>query len=131
MVGKDRPAALFGLGWCHTGRIHAWREYFIGGGIGLMVTHIVLFKMVHANKEIIEEARKALEALGGKIPQLRHFEVGVNIVYSYRSYDLALVAKFDSLEDLQVYQNDPNFVEVVKYLQGVRQSVVTVDYETP
>lgn len=95
-----------------------------------MITHIALFKMVHANKEIIEEARKALEALGGKIPQLRHLEVGVNIVYSYRSYDLALVAKFDSLEDLQVYQNDPNYVEVVKYLQGVRQTVVTVDYET-
>ena len=53
-----------------------------------MITHIALFKMVHANKEIIEEARKALEGLGGKIPQLRHFEVGVNIVYSYRSYDL-------------------------------------------
>ena len=96
-----------------------------------MITHIALFKMVHANKEIIEVAKKALEGLGGKIPQLRHFEVGVNIVQSYRSYDLALVAKFDSLEDLQLYQDDPRYVEVVKYLQGVRQSVVTVDYETP
>ncbi|HEY9073042.1 MAG TPA: Dabb family protein [Desulfobaccales bacterium] len=96
-----------------------------------MITHIALFKMVHANKEIIEVAQKALEGLAGMIPQLRHFEVGINIIQSYRSYDLALVAKFDSLEDLQTYQNHPDYVEVVKYLQGVRQSVVTVDYETP
>ena len=96
-----------------------------------MITHIALFKMVHANAETIEEAKKVLEGLKGKIPQLRHFEVGVNIFQSYRSYDLAVLARFDSLEDLGAYQNHPVYVEVVKYLQGVRQSVVTVDYETP
>ena len=96
-----------------------------------MITHIALFKLVHANVEIIEEAKKALEGLDSKIPQLRHFEVGVNIFQSYRSYDLAVFARFDSLEDLAAYQNHPAYVEVVKYLQGVRQSVVTVDYETP
>ena len=96
-----------------------------------MITHIALIKLVHSNEETIEEARQALAGLEGKIPQLRHFELGVNIVSSYRSYDLALVAKFDSMEDLQAYQNHPAHVEVVKNLQGVRQSIVTVDYETP
>jgi hypothetical protein len=131
MGGKDGLPHFSGWGGATLAEFTPGENILLGGGIDLMVTHIALFKMVHANKEIIEEARKALEALGGKIPQLRHFEVGVNIVYSYRSYDLALVATFDSLEDLQIYQNDPNYVEVVKYLQGVRQSVVTVDYETP
>jgi hypothetical protein len=93
--------------------------------------HIALFKLVHANTETVEEARKVLASLARKIPQFRHFEVGVNIFDSYRAYDLALVAKFDSLEDLQAYQRHPAYVEVVKYLQGVRKSVVTVDYETP
>jgi hypothetical protein len=96
-----------------------------------MITHIALFKLVHANPETVEEARKVLAGLTGKIPQLRHFEVGANIFESYRSYDLALMARFDSLEDLEAYQRHPAYVEVVKYLQGVRQSVVTVDYETP
>ena len=96
-----------------------------------MITHIALIKLVHANAETIEEARKILLGLEGKIPQLRHLEVGVNLVQSYRSYDLSLVARFDSLEDLQAYLNHPAHVEVVKKLQGVRKSTITVDYETP
>jgi heme-degrading monooxygenase HmoA len=96
-----------------------------------MITHIALIKLVHANAETIEVARKILSGLEGKIPQVRHLEIGVNLVHSYRSYDLALVARFDSLEDLQAYQNHPTHVEVVKKLQGIRQSTVTVDYETP
>ena len=96
-----------------------------------MITHIVLIKLVHANAETIDEARKLLTGLVGKVPQLRHLEVGANIVHSYRSYDLALVARFNSLEDLQAYMNHPAHVEVVKHLQALRQSTITVDYETP
>jgi hypothetical protein len=96
-----------------------------------MTTHIVLIKLVHSNEETIEVARTALARLEGQIPQVRHLEIGVNIVHTDRSYDLALVAKFDSLEDLQSYLNHPLHVEVVKYLQGNRRSSVTVDYETP
>ena len=95
-----------------------------------MITHIALIKLVHANAETIEVAKKILSGLEGKVPQVRHLEIGVNLVHSYRSYDLSLVAKFDSLEDLQTYQNHPAHVEVVKNLQGLRQSTVTVDYET-
>jgi Stress responsive A/B Barrel Domain len=96
-----------------------------------MITHIALIKLVHSNTELTEEAKKVLTGMAGKIPQMRHFEVGANILPSYRSYDLAVVVKFDSLEDLEVYQNHPVHVEVLKYLQGIRKSVVTVDYETP
>ncbi len=95
-----------------------------------MITHIALFKLIHSNAETVAEAKQVLAGLEGKVPCLRHLEVGVNIISSYRSYDLALIAKFDSLEDLQTYQNHPAHLEVVKYLQGVRQSVVTVDYES-
>ena len=46
-----------------------------------------------------------------------------------RSYDLALVAKFDTLEDLNAYQIHPLHQEVVKYMMSVRESIVAVDYE--
>ena len=95
-----------------------------------MITHIALIKLVHVNAETIELAKEILSGLDGKIPQLRHLEVGVNLVQSYRSYDLSLMVKFDSLEGFQAYQNHPAHVEVVKNLQGLRQSTVTVDYET-
>ncbi len=96
-----------------------------------MITHIVLFKLLHPTPENLEEARSVLAGLAGRIPRLRHLEVGVNGVHSDRSYDLALMAKFDSLEDLQAYQNHPAHVKVVKYMQGVRQSAIAVDFETP
>jgi hypothetical protein len=96
-----------------------------------MITHIVLFKLLEVTPEKAEAARQVLAGMAGRIPELRHLEVGVNIVHSERSYDLALLARFDSLEDLQAYQVHPLHVEVVKYLQGVRQAAIVVDYETP
>ena len=81
-----------------------------------------LFKLVHSDEKSIEAARAALAGLEGRVPQLRHLEVGVNIVPTERSYDLGLVARFDSLADLQSYLDHPLHVEVVKFLQGNRQS---------
>jgi hypothetical protein len=96
-----------------------------------MITHIVLFKLLDCTPEKAEAARQVLNGMSGKIPELRHLEVGVNVVHSDRSYDLALLARFGSLDDLKTYQEHPVHVEVVKYMQGVRQSAIAVDYETP
>jgi heme-degrading monooxygenase HmoA len=96
-----------------------------------LITHIVLFKLLESRVSEAAQVREVLAGMAGKIPQLRHLEVGINLIHSDRSYDLALVARFDSLEDLQAYQNHPVHVEVVKYMQEVRQSAVAVDYESP
>jgi hypothetical protein len=96
-----------------------------------MITHIVLLKLLHCSPERAEEAKQVLAGMAGRIPELRHLEVGVDVIHSDRSYDLALVARFDSLEDLQAYQVHPVHMEVLNYMQGVRQSAVVVDYETP
>ncbi len=96
-----------------------------------MITHIVLFKLLDCTPEKAEAAQQVLIGMAGKIPELRHLEVGVNVVHSDRSYDLALLARFGSLDDLKTYQEHPVHVEVVKYMQGVRQSAIAVDYETP
>jgi hypothetical protein len=95
-----------------------------------MITHIVLFKLLNCTPARAEEARKVLAGMAGQIPELRHLEVGVNITHSDRSYDLALVARFDSLEDLQAYQVHPVHMEVLHYVHGVRQLAAVVDYET-
>ena len=95
-----------------------------------MITHIVLFKLLNCTPEKAEEASQVLAGMAGKIPVLRHLEVGVDVVHSERSYDLALVARFDSRQDLQAYQVHPVHVEVVNYMHQVRQSAIVVDYET-
>ena len=94
-----------------------------------MITHIVLFKLKDRSPENIEKARAVLASLSGKIPQLRHLEVGADVLRTDRSYDLALVARFDSLEDLNAYQIHHEHQQVVKYMLSVRESAVAVDYE--
>jgi heme-degrading monooxygenase HmoA len=97
-----------------------------------MITHIVLFKLKERTPEGIEQARKILLSMEGKVEGLRHLEVGVDLLHSERSADIALVTRFDSLEDLQAYQVHPyHAVEVAGYLKGVCSSVTVADYETP
>jgi len=93
-----------------------------------MITHIVLFKLKDSHN--VKKASEVLQGLKGKIPQLRHLEVGIDILHSDRSYHLALVTKFDSLEDMKAYQIHPVHEEVSNYMASVRESSVTVDYES-
>ncbi len=95
-----------------------------------MITHIVLFKLKDRDPGSVEKARDVLLGMEGRILQLRHLEVGVDVLHSERSYDLALVTKFDSLKDLQDYQAHPVHVEVSKYIMSVRESAISVDYES-
>jgi hypothetical protein len=95
-----------------------------------MITHVVLFKLKDSSPASIEKARAAIAGLAGKIPELRHFEVGVDVIRARRSYDLALIAKFDSLETLKAYQVNPIHQEVLKYIKEVTDAIIAVDYES-
>ena len=96
-----------------------------------MVTHIVFFKLKDRSAASIARAREKLLSMQGKIDLLRHLEVGVDVIRSERSYDLALVTKFDSLADLQAYQVHLYHAgEVLPYMRGAAESVVAVDYES-
>lgn len=95
-----------------------------------MITHIVFFKLRDRSPRSVEKARDVLLGLKGRIPQLRHLEVGTDVLHSERSYDIALVTKFNSLEELETYQKHPVHVEVAKYMTSVRESAVAVDYES-
>lgn len=93
-----------------------------------MITHIVLFKLVDpANKT---RAREVLLSMRGKIPVVRHLEVGVDMLKSPRSYDIALIVKFDSIEHLHEYQEHPVHVEISNYMTLIRESSISVDYHS-
>lgn len=96
-----------------------------------MITHIVLFKLANPTAEIISETRNKLLSMQGRIDQLRHLEVGVDVIRSERSYDIALLTKFESLQSLQEYQVHPYHAgEVVPHMKSVCSSIVAVDYES-
>ena len=96
-----------------------------------MITHIVFFKLTEPSQSNVSAVREILSSMQGTIPQLRQLEVGVDLVRSERSYDLALVTRFDSIEDLQDYQVHPYHAEtVVPFIKQLAKSTVTVDYES-
>lgn len=96
-----------------------------------MVTHIVFFKLANPTTENITSVRDRLLSMDGKILQLRHLEAGIDVIRSERSYDVALVTKFDSLEDLQGYQIHPYHVgEVIPLMKSMCSSIAAVDYES-
>ncbi len=93
-----------------------------------MLTHIVLFKL--KDRTIIDTARARLTELEGRIKSLRSLEVGVDVVRKERSFDIALVAKFDDLAGLEAYRSHPLHVEVAEYIKAASESVVSVDYDS-
>ena len=97
-----------------------------------MITHIVLFKLSDPKPDTIAATRDLLLSMDGKVPQLRQLEVGVDLIRSERSYDIALVIRFDSLDELKAYQVDPYHAgTILPHMRSVCSAIVAVDYESP
>lgn len=95
-----------------------------------MIAHIVLFKLKESTTENAAAVRDMLLSMNGKIPMLRHLEVGVDVIRSERSYDVALYTKFDNLADLQAYQIHPYHAgSVVPFMKENCSAIVAADYE--
>jgi len=93
-----------------------------------MFTHIVFFKL--KNNQQVTSAKNILLSMEGKISQLKGLEVGVDVMHTERSCDLALITKFDSLEDMNAYAVSEYHVNsVLKYIKPMLESSKTVDYE--
>ncbi|MDO3408960.1 Dabb family protein [Saccharibacillus sp. CPCC 101409] len=94
-----------------------------------MIKHIVFFKLKNRSAESVAEAADVLRSMDGKIEQLKSLEVGTDILRSERSYDIALTATVDTLDDLQAYQVHPVHREIIEYINGVKEVSYAVDYE--
>jgi hypothetical protein len=95
-----------------------------------MITHVVMFKLTDPSPENLAATHAKLMSMQGKIAQLRHLEAGIDVIRSERSYDIALVTRFDSLSDLQTYQVHPYHAgEVVPHMKSVCSAIAAVDYE--
>lgn len=94
-----------------------------------MLTHIVFFKLKNPSQTILYDAKNRIESLQAEIPILRYLEVGIDILGSVRSFDIALVTRFDSLQDMLAYQVHPAHVDVAEFMKSICEKSVTVDYE--
>ena len=92
-----------------------------------MIKHVVMWKFREGTEKEMNEFVSGLRGLYGVIPQIRSQEVGVNCLAG--NYDAVLISTFDSLEDLEIYKNDPRHVAVAALCKEIRTDRVAVDFE--
>ncbi|MFC1484449.1 Dabb family protein [Candidatus Neomarinimicrobiota bacterium] len=99
-----------------------------------MIKHIVMWRMKHNEAEHEQEQqlfsmKERLESLPQAIPQIRHFEIGLNVNPSERAMDIVLYSEFDSREDLSSYVEHPAHQAAASYIRTITSEVRIVDYE--
>jgi hypothetical protein len=96
-----------------------------------MITQIKLFKLKDRSPEAVEVTRQVLVGMKGKIDVLKDIAVMADVLHDERSYDLAMVAKFNSLDDIQIYDVDPVHGEVRTHMMSVLDGKsVSVTFES-
>jgi hypothetical protein len=91
-----------------------------------MVKHIVVWLMRDdVSDEQKQEMKNRLEALGGKISELRKIEVGIDT----GSGTMSLYSEFASEDDLIAYQMHPDHQSVVGFVKPLVASRAVCDYE--
>ena len=92
-----------------------------------MIKHIVFWSFEDEN--IKKEVITRLETLPVMIDEIIDFEVGVNFNPSDASFEVALYSTFDSITDLQSYQQNTIHQEVAQYIGEHAVKRAVVDYE--
>ena len=95
-----------------------------------MLTHIVFFRLKDRSDASRAGTRDLILSMRGRIPSLSALEAGADIVRSERSFDAALLSRFETTADFEAYRVHPVHMDVAKELKARSESVVAVDYES-
>ncbi|MCX5847316.1 MAG: Dabb family protein [Deltaproteobacteria bacterium] len=94
-----------------------------------MIKHIVFMKFkAGVTDKDIAVIEKGLAGLPGRIPEIKEYQFGRDIVRSERSCDFALVSAFDDMEALKRYQVHPDHLPVVAKVKEFSESILAVDF---
>ncbi|THB63904.1 MAG: Dabb family protein [Spirochaetaceae bacterium] len=98
-----------------------------------MIGHVVMWRVsadLPNKNESIKTIVDALNSLPGKVPQIRHFEVGApDISGSPAGFDIVLYSRFDSSEALEAYRVHPAHQIVAELINGLVSERAVVDYQ--
>jgi len=67
-------------------------------------------------------------ALRDTIGEIQHLEIGRDELHDARSWDLALIMEFASVEALRAYQRHPDHVAVMAFNDPFVANVASVDF---
>ena len=99
-----------------------------------MIKHIVIWKLKDeaegfTKAQNAQRMKTELQALAGKISEIKAIEVGINFNNTDAAYDVALYSEFESREALDTYQKHPDHVKAASLVKAVQCERVVVDYE--
>ncbi|MBN7773603.1 Dabb family protein [Clostridium aminobutyricum] len=94
-----------------------------------MIVNNVLLKLKDREEDNVKKAQAVLLGMKGKIEGLLDIQVETNLRPSSSAYDLLLITKFASLEDLDGYLVHPVHLEVATYIGGVLDTQASLCYE--
>lgn len=94
-----------------------------------MIINNLLLKLKGTDGIHIDKAREVLLDMRGRIPHLKDLQVRTDIRKGEASYDLMMIAVFDSMEDFDAYLVHPAHVKAAKYIMGVMENIAAVCYE--
>jgi heme-degrading monooxygenase HmoA len=97
-----------------------------------VVKHIVMWNLrgqtEHEKRDAIAQLKAAFESLRGRIPGMRHLEVGVDSSRVDYACDVVLYTEFESHHALQAYSDHPEHLRVKRELGDLRIARHQVDY---
>lgn len=93
-----------------------------------MVKHIVMWKFKAGTEEKQNEFLTGLNGLMGVIPEIKSL-IAVKNSNDKANYDAVLITEFESMEDLDRYQNDPRHIAVASICREIATDRAAVDFE--
>ena len=92
-----------------------------------MIKHIVMWDLKDENK--LENAKKLKISLENLKEEINEIKVGININNSDASMDVVLYSVFNTLEDLDIYQNHPKHLKVKEFVKNISTNRKVIDFE--
>jgi hypothetical protein len=95
-----------------------------------MIKHVVFMKFkAGVTDKDIDDLEKAMARLPGRIPEIKDYQFGRDIVRSERSYDFALISAFEDLDALKRYQPHPDHLPVLAKVKEICENILAVDFK--
>lgn len=92
-----------------------------------MITHVVLFRL--NDPDDADEARRRINALRGRIPQIRSLSAGVDAGRDDSRWQVALVSTHDDWDALEAYGRHPAHVEFLDWMRPRVAERAAVDFD--
>ncbi|KAA9155650.1 Dabb family protein [Amycolatopsis acidicola] len=92
-----------------------------------MIRHVVLFRWKPGYDP--GEWLAVVRGLPARIPEIQSLSVGEDVLHAERSWDAAIVADFERIEDVATYTAHPAHQPAIALSGAGAEQIVSVDFE--